>query len=257
MEDVLDEFGLVRENQLLVCYVPATNRAFVWRVKARANASPILNYGPLPFYAGEPLPTYEGASTAVPADGVLPARAFNSTGKSFPLKGAFDEGDMWYLPEDYRERIFHVIQRVTPSWLRIDVQIPKNVAQGRFQRDRVVVGVEADFGFTRGTFEVVHLHKVRYGYRYGNDTNMDVKTAVKFVYGEYLIETPRDPELIFNVLTRRVPSHWISLPITVWDATIERAVLDSYGILGFPVYGVHEKEKAIEEYRRLLREVKV
>jgi len=254
---VVDELGLVRENELLVCYVPATNRALVWRVKARVNAYPVLNYGPLPFTAGELLATYEGGSTAVPADGVLPARSYNSTGKSFPLRGAIDETDMWYLTDDYRERVFHVIQKVTPSFVRVDVQIPKNVVQGRFQRDKVVTGVDTDFGFTRGVYETVHLHKVHYGYRYGNDTNLSVYTNVKFVYGEYLIETPRDPELIFAVLTKKVPSHWVSLPINVWDVTIERAMLDAYGILGFTVYGAHQRSEAIEEYRRLLREVRV
>jgi len=217
----------------------------------------VLNYGPLPFYAGETLPTYDGTSTTVPADGVIPARSYNSSGKSFPMRGAYDETDMWYIPDDYRDRVFHVIQRVTPSFIRIDVQIPRNVVQGRFQKDRVVTGVDADLGFSRGVYETVHLHKVHYGYRYGNDTNMDVRTSARFVYGEYLIETPRDPELIFGILTKRVPSHWVSLPITVWDPTIERAVLDTFGITGFTVYGVHQRGEAVEEYKSLLKEVKV
>jgi len=35
--NLLDKYGLVREGGLLTMYLPATSRAFVFRVKARAN----------------------------------------------------------------------------------------------------------------------------------------------------------------------------------------------------------------------------
>ena len=106
--------------------------------------------------------------------------------------------------------------------------------------------------------ETVHLPEIRYGYRFGNDSNLNVYTGVVFEYGEYVIETPRDPELIFNLLSRKIKADkWISLPVNTYDERVKRALLETYGIEGFPVYGVHQREEAIPEYERLLREVKV
>lgn len=258
MNIVTDRLGLVVEGGYITVFIPTTQRSFVFRVVSRANKGyEVINYGPLPFTYGESLPTYEGFATTVPADGVIPARSFNSTGKSFPLLDAFDPRDMWYLPEDYRERIFHVIQRVTPSFINIDVQIPINVSQGRFQRDRVVTGVDREFGFTRGSIEVIHFPKIHYGYRYGNTTNIDLYTLVKFIYGEYIVEIPRDPKIIFNILTRRIPSLWITMPIQIYDETIRRAFIDVYGIEGFKLYSVDKMKKALSEYGELLNMVKI
>jgi len=249
---------LVGENEFLVLYIPATEKALVFRVKSVINRGfEWLDYGPLPLDSGETLPTYDGASATVPADGVLPGRAYTNTGKSFELSGAYDETDMWYVPEDYRERVFHVIEYVTPGWIRCDVQIPKEVSQGRFQRDKVITGVEKDFGFSRGVLEVVHIPRIHYGYRWGNDTNMNVYTFVKFQYGEYVVETPKSPELIFDLLTKKVRCRWITMPITIYDATIRTALLETYGFEGFPVYGVHQRREALSEYSRLVGEVMV
>jgi len=255
---VTDEYGLVQENAFLTCYIPAQNKALVFRVKSRINKdTPIFNYGPLPLTAGETLPTLEAGSITVPADGVMPARAYTPTGRSFPMPEAYDATDMWYIPEDYRERIFHVIQKITPAFLRVDIQIPKGVTQGRFQRDKVVTGVDRDLGFTRGTIETVHLPRLHYGYRWCNDTNLNVYTFVKFIYGEYIIETPMDATLIFDILTRKVQSHWVSLPINVWDPSIESALTLTYGITGFTVYAINQRDKALREYNELLKRVKV
>ncbi|MEM2946300.1 MAG: hypothetical protein QXI87_08145 [Thermoproteota archaeon] len=258
MDKVTDSYGLVQENSFLTCFMLVQSRALVFRVKSRVNRdSPIFNYGLLPLTSGESLPTYEGGSVSVPADGVMPARAYLSTGKSFPLAGAYDETDMWYTTEDYRDRLFHVIQKLTPTFLRVDVQIPKGVTQGRFQKDKVVTGINTDFGFSRGIYETVHLPRIHYGYRWANDTNIQLLTNVQFIYGEYIIETPKDADLIFNILTRKVPSNWVSLPINVWDPTIEAALLTTYGFTGFPLYGIHQREEALRVYRELLGKVKV
>ena len=248
---------LVQENGFLTCYMPALNRALVFRVKCRVNREPVFNYGPLPLTAGETLPTFEGGSVTVPAGGVMPARAYTPTGRSFPMPGAYDETDMWYVPEDYRERVFHVIQKITPSFLRVDVQIPTGVTQGRFQKDKIVTGVDASLGFSRGTIETVHLPRLHYGYRWANDTNLSVYSSVRFTYGEYVVETPKDASLIFDILTRRVQSHWISLPINVLDPSIESALMLTYGFTGFPVYGIHQRDQALKEYNELIKRVKV
>lgn len=257
MDKVVDELGLVRTGEFLTAFLPATGKAFVFRVKARVNQDrEVINYGSIPLVAGESLPTYEAASTTVPADGVIPARAYTG-GKTFPMAGAYDEGDMWYVPEDYRDRLFHVLQYVTPAFLRLDVQVPTGVTQGRFQKDKIVTGVDKDFGFSRGFIETVHVPKLRYGYRYGNDTNINLFTFVKFVYGEYIVEIPKNSSLIFDVLTRRIPSHWVTMPINISDPAISRALTDTYGVQGFTVYRIDQKETAVREFESLLKEAKI
>ena len=259
MDKVVDELGLCPENGFLTCFIPALGKALVFRVKSRVNRRyEVLHYGPLPLTSGTTLPTYEGASVTVPANGVIPARAYTKDGLAFPTTlSVYDKSDMWYLPTDDRDRLFHVIQYVTPAFLRIDVQIPTGVSQGRFQKDRVTTGVDKDFGFSRGTYEIVHLPGIRYGYRYGNDTNVNLYTSVKFTYGEYIIEIPRNSNLIFDILTRRAQSHWITLPINYTDPSITRALTETYGIEGFPVYRQDERDRAIREYESLLGGVKI
>jgi hypothetical protein len=256
---VVDELGLVPEGEYLTLFIPAKSEALVFRVKSRVNRRyEVMPYGSLPISAGASLPTYDGGSVTVPASGVMPARAYIKDGIAFPTTlNVYDQSDMWYLPEDYRERLFHVIQYVTPAFLRIDVQVPSGVDQGRFQKDRVVTGIDKDFGFARGCYEIVHIPKVRYGYRYGNDTNIAVRTFVKFVYAEYIIEIPKSSQLIFDILTKRIPSHWITLPINYMDPKVEDYFRDVYGVTGFPLYRIDQKNEAIRKYDELLRGVKV
>jgi len=120
-----------------------------------------------------------------------------------------------------------------------------------------MLGVEKLFGYSRGSIEDNPLPKLHYGYRFGNDSNLSVYTGVDFTYGEYVVEIPKDAELIFNILTRRVPSYWVTMPIAVYDDSIRRAFTETYGIEGFTVYPVTKREEAISEYNTLLKEVKV
>jgi len=258
MPPVVDALGLVLENQFLTGYIPATNKAMVFRVISRVNKDyEIFNYGYLPFSSGDMLNSYDGGTASVPADGVIPARGYTLNGIKFPLTDAWDETDMWYLPEDYRDRIFHVKLKTTPDFLRTDIQIPVNITQPRFQRERKILGIDTDFGFKRGEIEVIHFPEIHYGYRFGNDTNVAFYTHAEFIYGEYIIEIPKDAELIFNILTKKVPSYWLTLPIMNYDARIGEAFTKVYGFEGFTVYGIHEREKAIAEYEELLGKVKV
>jgi hypothetical protein len=257
---VVDELGLVQEGEHLVVFISATQKAFVFRVKSRHNKGfERFHYGPLPIPAGTTLASLLGGTITVPADGVLPGTAFIPAGFgiSFPFSGTFDETDMWFLPSDFRERLFHVITDVTPSWTRIDVEIPRGVPQRRFQRDKVTLGVERLFGFSRGHIEVIHFPEIHYGYRFANDTNLNIYAGVDFTYGEYVVEIPKDADLIFSILTRRVPSLFLTLPITVYDETIRRAFMETYGIEGFPLFPITKRSDAVAEYNKLLKEVKV
>lgn len=253
--DVLDRKGLVNANEHLVMFVPATKRAFIFRVIARNNpGSEVLNYGALPISSGESMSSYDGGAVAVPADGVMPARGYTSTGSSLAfdapsdVTGTYDSTDMWYLPEDYRERLFHVNTHITPSWLRVGVQIPKGTSQMRFQRDRTIVGVDKSYGFGRGAFETVHIPELRMGYLFGNDTNVRLYTAVKFVYGEYEIGIPTDPNAVYSILSKDVPAHWVTLPVTSYDASIRMAFMKDYGFEGYPLYPKSKKQDALTKY---------
>jgi len=247
----------VEEGEYLTVFLPALQRALVFRVKARVNRGlEEIDYGPLPLKAGDILPTYDGGSVSVPADGVLPGRAYTGD-LSFPYRGVFDETDMWYTPPDYRDRLLHVVQEVTPGFVRVEVRIPKGVAQGRFQRNKLVTGVDKDFGFARGRLEVVHLPGVRYGFRYGNDTNADLATFVRFEYAEYEVEVPRSPHLVFDILVRRVPSYWLTLPYNATDRSVNERIEEAYGFLGFPLYRIDQREEALREYSSLLEVAKV
>jgi len=249
---------LCQEGEYLTVFLPPTSKCLVFRVKALANKEyPTFHYGSLPLSSDDTLSSYDGGSVSVPADGVIPARGYTGDGKSFPLSDVYDDSDMWFVPSDYNQRLFHVFQEVTPGFLRTDIQIPKEVNQARFQRTQKIIGLQTNFGFARGTLEVIHFPAIHYGYRWGNDLNVDLYTEVKFTYGEYIVEIPKDAELIFNVITKKVPSYWHSLPITNYDTSISDGLNDSYGFDGFPFHAMTEKEKAVSEYGELLEKAKI
>jgi len=264
MDRVVDELGLVVENGFLVLFFPATQAALVFRVRARVNKGfEVFDYGPLPIAAGSALTTYLGGSAVAPEDGVLPPYSYTGDVR-FPaimgLENVRDKSDVWYLDKDDSDRLFHVKVSLSPPIIRADVRIPSGVSQIRFQRERVVGGVDGPLGFSRGSLEVVHLPGLIYGYRFGNDTSLPLKVYSRFVYAEYVVETPRSPELIFDVLQRRVPSHWLTMPVTYLDPSIRSALRDVYGLSepwGFRLYRIDERDAAIKEYSAVLRRLKV
>lgn len=246
---------LLKPNSYLVLYIPPSNRALVFRVKS-SQPFPQFCYGPIPIKSGETLTSYDGGTVSAPADGVIPARSYTGA-KTFPLSGAYDETDMWYYPSEERERLYHVFQLVTPGFLRADVQIPTGTIQTRFQRGRVITGLDRDFGFARGGLETFHIPKLHYGFRYGNDTNMALRTSVEFLYGEYLVETPKDAELIFGILQRKIPAYWYDMPVVSYDPNIKSSLVDAYGFEGFLLYRLDEKDAALADYKRALGTVTI
>ena len=76
---VTDKNGLVNDNELLVVYMPNSNKAMVYRVITRQNRGfERIDYGGLPTTAGQVLNTYDGSTNAVGYAGELPARAYTS-----------------------------------------------------------------------------------------------------------------------------------------------------------------------------------
>lgn len=257
--NLLDKYGLVKEGGLLTVYIPATNRAFVFRIKGRSNkGGEVLNYGPLPTTTSDILSTYDGGTITPSVDGTLPARSYtDSIQFGYANVSIYDTSDMWYVPESYRDRLFHLIMKVTPAWTRINIEIPTGVTQTYFQKTKLPLSPTSDWGFARGELEIVHFPKMHYGYRFGNDTNLEVYTNVTFYYAEYAIEIPTDPQAIFDVLVGQTPSHWVTMPITFYDPTIKSALIDTYGFEGFPVYPRWARDTAVEVYEELIQQIKV
>ena len=249
------DFPVLDDNDYLVTFIPATKTSLVFRVVTRANNYPNMHYGALPLVSGETLPTYDGGSVAVPADGVLPARAYTGTGKSFPLTGAWDANDMFYTNEECRDRIFHIVGSTNPDWIRLGLEYPKGVKQYRFQRDNVITGIDKNFGFGRGIIETVQFPNIHQGWLFGNDTNMPVYTGMTFQYEELIIETPKDPLTVYDILSGKRPAHYVNLPISVQDPSIQIALKKNYGYYGFDTKLIKQKDIAVAKYAEQIREL--
>jgi len=257
LKQPIDELGLTLENSFLTVYMPAPAKALVFRVISRTNKGyEKLPYGALPLDSGTTVGTLDGGTTTVPADGVLPSRSYTISGIMWEsiISGVYDSTDMWFIPKDWREMLFEIILDLMPKTLRVGLEIPKGTKQPYFQRTRVALDVSKDWGWQRGRIEVIQFPGIHYGYLFCNDLNAAVYTSAVFTYAENVVEIPEDPELIFRILTREVPSKWITLPIKAYTADIKARLTEVYGFDGFPIYGIHQKEKAVEEYRSLLKE---
>ena len=265
-----DEYGLSRNNTLIVLNIPSENKAFVFRIKERVNAKQEkFFYGPLPIAANQTFATYSGGSSTAPAAGVFPALSYTplSSAMQFPAPtvsgttlNTYDPSDIWYTPYDYRDTLFEVKQIVTPKFMRIAVSVPTGQNQSLFQKGKVPGGVSlfpASFGFQRGVYSVFQIPYIHYGWLYGNDTNLSTYTSVTFIYGEYKIEIPKNPSLIFDAINNLVPARHTSLPIQVYSSNLTDAFVKTYGIEGFDIFSLDQRAQATAQYASLLQEALV
>jgi hypothetical protein len=263
MDDRKDMF--VSQNGFLTILIPPINTAYVFRVINVRNPNfDTIPYGPLPIPTGTVLPTLPGSPTpsvTVPADGVLPGFAVVAGEKSimFPpppdLRGLFDPSDMWFVGETPKKplnTLFHIYHKISPEFLRVQLEIPKGTSQLVFQEGRAVMIVSSTFGFRRGNIEVIQFPGIHYGYTYANDTNMNLITNVTFYYKEYEINIPDDPALIFDIILGRIPSKRWVFPVQSIDGRIKLAFNSAYGFEGFPIFRIDERDKAIAEYKNIL-----
>jgi len=255
---VTDSYNLVLEGNLLLVHMPALEKVLVFRILDRENkGNEVINYGPLPISSGDTLNYLETGTTTAPADGVIVGLTY--TPEAYLLSSlvspVVDSNDMFYLSEDQRDILFHLHLYITPDILRVLTEYPKGKPQQYFQKGKVTLYIHSDFGWRRGYQETIRIPKVYVGYRFCNDTNLDFYTFLKIVYAEYRVEIPKDPELIWNAIMGKVPAYRHVLPYVSREPTLPTALRDVYGIEGFPI--IWEKEKALEEYRRLLEEVKL
>ncbi len=248
------KFPNLKANDYLAVTIPATQSAMVFRVKVRVNPEPKLHYGALPLTTSMTLSGYNGSTHAVPATGVMPGHSYTPVGSglSMALTSAYDATDMWYTNEDYRDRIFYTVVKTTPSWLQLGIEFPKGVQQYRFQRDNVMTGVGTTAGFSRGAIETVQFPDIHQSLRVGNDTNLPVYTGLTYQYNELIIETPRDPLTIYNILAGRIPSYRVDLPVMVQDPSIPINLQKVYGYTGFDMTLLSDPKGAVVDYGQTL-----
>jgi len=256
---VVDSLGLVRTNNFLVVYLPASEKAMVFRVKSRANEGyEKLPYGPLPLTSGQTLYTFEGGTVTVPADGVFPARSYTPEALIWKpiVEGTWDTTDMWYLPPEWSERLFHLKLKLTPACLRTQLELPKGTKQVAFQRDKIILTVSSIFGWKWGEIEAVIFPGLHYGWQFANELNVNLYTYAEFTYAENIIEIPTVPQLIFDILTGKTPAHWVTLPCRTYEDKIKSALEKTYGFDGYKIYCPARREEAIRDYTETARKVK-
>ena len=259
----MEKFELLKPDEYLTLYISYTNKAIVYRIKSVLNANyPYFLYGPLPINKGEVEPTFNGGAYITQAPGEIGPQSYTMY-KQFPstLMNVYDPSDMWYLDKSSRDEIFHIIQYVKPSWVMIEQQIPTGTNQATFQNGRVSGGIGINnntFGFRRGVYETVQIPYIHYGWVYGNDTSMDITTQVLFKYGEYKIEIVTDPMLVYQILTRRIPSKEITLTLSSYPNELRNALISDYGFEGYPmpVIGEMSGNSYISQIQPLIPQIK-
>ena len=251
------KFPNLKANDYLAVTIPATQSAMVFRVKVRVNPEPTFHYGAMPLVTGVVLSGYDGSTHAVPATGVMPGQSYTPIGSGYAmaLASAYDASDMWYTNEDYRDRIFYIVAKSIPKWLQLGIEFPKGVQQYRYQRDNVMTGVGTNYGFSRGIIETVQFPDLHQSLRVGNDTNLPVYAGLQYQYNELIIETPRDPLVIYNILAGRIPSYRVDLPIMVQDPSIPINLQKVYGYTGFDMTLLSAPTEAVKEYAATLQGV--
>ena len=248
------KFPNLKANDYLAVTIPATQSAMVFRVKIPVNPEPIFHYGAIPVPATGSLAGYDASSVSCVAAGVIPGRAYTAVGSGYAmaLTSAYDASDMWYTNEDYRDRIFYIVAKTTPSFLQLGIEFPKGVQQYRFQRDNVMTGVGTNWGFSRGMIETVQFPDIHQSLRVGNDSNLAVYTGLQYQYNELIIETPRDPLTIYNILAGRIPSYRVDMPIQVQDPSIPINLQKVYGYTGFDMSLLSAPTEAVKAYTATL-----
>ena len=201
---ILDDMGFVKENEYIVVSFPMFRGILAYRVMARVNKGfEKINYGALPI------------PTAVPwaaRTGLVPA---NSNSGPFPWPWAVlpaeRQTDMWWF--DNNDKLVSSRWKISPYMLRnflfLAVGTQEIVYLGIATADATM---PSDFGYWRGTLELPILPYMHMQMSCFNMTNMDLLADVSFEYAEYAIELIRDPQLLWELMTRRKRAHWQTYP---------------------------------------------
>ena len=79
--------------------------------------------------------------------------------------------------------------------------------------------------------------------------------AIEFQYNELIIETPRDPLTIYNILAGKLPAYRVDLPIQTQDPSIAINLQKVYGYTGFDMTLLPSQKDAIDSYTTALQKV--
>lgn len=210
----------VKPNELLALYFPAYEGIIVFRVRRHLNPEAYaFLYGPLPIsFTG-----YE--------EGVIPANQVTEW-ITFPYRLLPEEyrSDMFYFVEE--NKLIHAYITVEPSAiLRGYLMIPAGQQQYTF---RGIIAANpgtseiesTDFGFFRGTKEMIFIPRVRIQWAFANRSNLDVRTNVKIKYAEYDVEIINDPNIILDVMWGKISSYQYTWGGITRSGDVERVFRD-------------------------------
>ena len=115
---------------------------------------------------------------------------------------------MFYFTD--KNKIYHTYITFQPAHLlRVFRRIPKGTTSTMFRTvsPSPSLSVSIEFGFSRGTVEQVFLPHIQIGWFLANPTNIDLRTNVHMTYGDYDVEFIDSPDIIWNIMKGKIPSH--------------------------------------------------
>lgn len=248
---VLDEDGFIKEGEHILVIFPAYNSILPLRVKSIDNKhTKWFNYGPVPY-------TFNGYS-----EGIMKNRSATPGFKFTDITGMLtgeEAGDMFYHKK--AEMLLHAQIDIKPHLFRIFQEIPVGSKQVTYIRAvTFTTGVgeaTANFGYFVGVKEQIFLPNFHIDWFVHNATNMDLRTNVMMKYAEYTVELPKDADLIFNMMMRKIPAYWYTLPVTTTRTDLDRMFEEVYKFSaekhGIPFYRSYEREKALREIPEIIR----
>ena len=205
---VTDKKGLVKENNYLVCSFPQWSGIVAYWIYGRANAGfEEINYGPL---------NIAGINSAIAgvSDGGTSSGAFSFNWNILPQE--FRADMFWY---DRPERLLHIKKLdMIPYQLRKYMWLTTGVQQANYlQEAPAQPATPSDFGFWRGSKELVVLPYMHIQFEVANMTNMNLYTYAKMVYGEYLVQLVTDPKILWELMNRKGDyatrnAYWFTFP---------------------------------------------
>ncbi len=211
MSEAVDRFGLVKPGYPLFIYLPAYDAYVPLLVRYRNNEGyETYDYGPLP-----------DCGTVI-SNGVISAGGV-ATGCTFsnPELTGEQAKDMFYYTDS--NIAMHAIFKINPLALRILNEIP--LGNKTYSLYGIITqDLKRDFGWFRHTRELVFLPKMHIGWEYYNPSNMNLRTYVRFNYGEYFVEPLLDVEGITRVLAKKAPAHFVTFGGPVRTREIEIGV---------------------------------
>jgi len=193
---ILDEKGLVKENEYIVLSFPMWRGILGYRVVSRVNKGfEDINYGPLNITDGI-------------SDGNKATGTFKFKWDVLPLERREDM--FWY---DNPAKLLHVFIDIHPLILRNYCYITEGVQQARYLGLVTTRPEEGyDFGYWRGEKEFFFLPFMHVAFQCYNKTNMNLYTYCKLKYGEYIVDFITEPSMLLNLMTRKQLAYWYTFP---------------------------------------------